>query len=300
MQKFHTLLLAGGLGAAALLGACSDSSSPGGDNLSSVEANDAALAQVDETQDMTDALSLDGQVNPASLSTASTLRPSFNLFGPPEAGCATISSLVDADNDGTPDDAIFTYALPACHFTGYLGSTLDLTGQVTVQDPTPDAADLNRAVTLADFTYAFTSPIDRSFTSVRNGTRNLTGSATNITLNNNVTIHRSVPSKPLATIVHNLQAVFTPEAGSTITAGNPLPNGTIVVTGQLTWSRDGRSHVFTVTTPVPLVYDASCSGPRRERVSSGEIHWTLPSGKIIITTWTACGVPPTHQVVLPA
>ena len=275
MQKFHTLLLAGGLGAAALLGACSDSSSPSGDNLSSVEANDAALAQADETEDVTDALS-------------------------PDAGCATISSLVDADNDGTPDDAIFTYALPACHFTGYLGGTLDLTGQVTVQDPTPDAADLNRAVTLADFTYAFTTPTARSFTSVRNGTRNLTGSATNITLNNNVTIHRSVPSKPLATIVHNLQAVFTPEAGSTITAGNPLPNGTIVVTGQLTWSRDGRSHVFTVTTPVPLVYDASCSGPRRERVSSGEIHWTLPSGKIIITTWTACGVPPTHQVVLPA
>ena len=275
MRKFHALLLAGGLGASALLGACSDSNSPGGDNLTTVEANDAALAQADETEDVTDALS-------------------------PDAGCATVSSLVDTDNDGTPDNAVFTYALPACHFTGYLGGTLDLTGQVTVQDPTPDAADLNRSVTLADFSYDFTSPAGRSFTSVRNGTRSLTGSATSITLNNNVTIHRSDPAKPLATIVHNLQAVFTPETGSTITAGDPLPDGTIVVTGQLTWSRDGRSHVFTVTTPVPLVYDSSCTGPRRERISSGEIHWTLPSGKIIITTWTACGVAPTHQVVLPA
>ena len=36
-----------------------------------------------------------------------------------------MDDLTDTDHDGAPDHATFTYALPACRFTGYRGGTLE-------------------------------------------------------------------------------------------------------------------------------------------------------------------------------
>lgn len=299
MSTMRTWLAVAGLVAATTLGACADSSAPGGDGLTAEDAADAGLAQVDEVSDVTDALDVYTVAGGAVADQASVAGLNLNVAGPPHAGCATISSLVDSDGDGTPDDATFTYLLPACHFENEDGGTLDLTGTIRVVDPTPTAADLNRSVTLTDFTRDFTAAQGRSFTAVRNGNRQRSGSSTSLTLNNNVTVVRTVVGKPPATIVHTLQAVFTPVAGSEIIPGAPLPDGTISVSGAFTWSRNGHSRDFTATTLTPLVYDASCSGPRRDRIAGGSIQWTLPGGRTIVTTWTACGVPPTRQVTEP-
>src|SRR6266508_2627977 len=57
--------------------------------------------------------------------------------GPP---CATPSSATDSDGDGIPYDATYEFTSPPCHFTGFRGGTLDVVGQLRMQDPTPTAA----------------------------------------------------------------------------------------------------------------------------------------------------------------
>ena len=68
-------------------------------------------------------------------------------------------------------------------------------------------------------------------------------------------------------------------------------------TGTLTFVRNGESRTFTVTTPTPLQYDATCPGPRRARIRSGEVRWTLPSGAYVSVVWTACGTRPERTFV---
>jgi hypothetical protein len=279
------------------LAACSDTNAPGGDDLSASEASDAGDAMADEIGDVADAMDLDVIDGGEQLLAQPHDGLSFRLAGPPHAGCASISSLLDSDGDGTPDDATFTYTLPDCHFVESNGATLELTGVITVTDPMPDVPGLGRTAQLADFTRAVTRPGAPSFVAVRNGTRQRSGSESSLTLNNNVTVHRTVEGRDMATIVHTLQFVFDPEAGSTVEPGEPLPDGTITVSGALNWSRDGHVRDFTVSTASPLVYDASCAGSRRDRIASGELRWALPGGRVIVTTWTACGVPPTRRVL---
>jgi hypothetical protein len=96
-------------------------------------------------------------------------------------------------------------------------------------------------------------------------------------------------------VTHNLQLNFTPTG--MLAQGQPLPSGTITSTGTLTFVRGGDSRTFTVTTPTPLQYDATCSGPRRSRIKSGEVRWTLPSGAYVSVVWSACGTRPTRTFV---
>jgi hypothetical protein len=207
-----------------------------------------------------------------------------------------VDNTTDTDGDFQPDDATYTFALPACSFTGFRGGMLEVTGTITLSDPTPDAPDLALVATLTDFAFKFTSPDQsRTYTAVRNGTRTLTGNAQGASLSNQVTVVRSRPNRSEATAVHNLLLSFTPAQSESLTFGQPLPDGTFTRSGTFTWSRGQVSRAFTVTTVVPLVWDASCTTDRK--ISAGETHATLADGSYIKTVWTACGVDPTRTFV---
>ena len=212
------------------------------------------------------------------------------------AGCATVSSSVDTDGDFAPDLATFTFALPACHFTGFRGGTLDITGTVDLTDPTPNDYDFAFQVTLHDLTFVFTGPQgNKSYTAVRNGSRVLTGDANGLVLTNNITVDRTFPVRAPASVTHDLVLTFTPDEGSTIILGQPLPSGTFVKAGTFTWSRGNVSRTFTVTTVTPLVWDSSCTTDRK--IASGEIHATLSDGSYVKTVWNGCGVDPVRTFV---
>jgi hypothetical protein len=194
----------------------------------------------------------------------------------------------DSDGDGTPDARTFTFAPPACHFTGYRGGTLEITGTVAVSDPTPAAPDLARKTDLTDFTWTFTGPnAALSYSAVRNGTRLLSGNAAGISLSNTVTTVRTYNDRAAGTVQHNLMVTFTPAGGQALEWGEPLPSGTIEKNGTLTWSRNGRSRTFTVSTVEPLEWDASCSADWK--VVSGETRATLGDGSYVRIVWTGCG-----------
>lgn len=254
------------------LAGCSDSNDPSSPALSQAETSDVAEAVADEGDQALEAVWLDPQ------------------------GCAEVSDSEDSDGDGAPDAATYTFALPACSFTGFRGGTLEITGTIVLSDPTPLVSDFAYQSTLTDFTWRFTSPNQqRSFAAVRNGTRVLTGNAAGLSLSNNVTGERTYPVRDPSTVSHNLQLTFTPAAGESLTPGEPLPDGTFTKSGTFTWSRNGQTRTFVVTTVAPLEWDASCTTDRK--IVAGEIHATLSDGSYISTTWTGCGEDPTRTFV---
>jgi len=277
-----------GCGVLALsLGACGDSSAPsGGDILPSAEVQDIGEAAADELDQGVAAL------ESVSLEATAPFLP----FRPLTAGCAEVSNTTDSDGDGAPDEATFTFALPACSFTGYRGGTLEVTGAIVLSDPTPSAPDFAWQATLNDFTWSYTSPGGgESFTAVRNGTRVLTGNADGLSLTSTITVVRTHPVRPEGTVSHNLLIQFTPAEGETLERGQPLPDGTITKSGTLTWSRGVSSRTFTVTTVDPLVWDASCTTDRK--IASGEIRMTLSDGGYVRVVWTGCGEDPVRSFV---
>jgi hypothetical protein len=276
MRRVHWATTASAMvGSLLILGmsACGDSSNPSG----------ATVLSVTETNDIADAAA--DEVDQAVAFTA-----------PPGGGCATVDNTTDTDADGAPDDATFTFALPACSVTGFRGGTLEITGTINITDPTPNDADFNYLATLADFQFKLTSQLaTRTFTATRNGTRALSGSAAGVSLSNNITLVRSAPNRADATISHNLLLSFTPTAGGVLALGQPLPNGTFTQSGTFTWSRGSITRTFTVTTVNALVWDASCITDRK--IVAGEIHATLADGGYIKTVWTGCGEEPTRSFV---
>jgi hypothetical protein len=262
--------------------ACSDSTTPSsGTVISAAEAGDIGTAESDEVEQAAIAL---------------TTPTDEGVSSPTAPGCATVDNETDTDGDFQPDNATYTFALPACSFTGFRGGVLEVTGTINLSDPTPSAADLAVVATLTDFSFKFTNADQtRSYTAVRNGTRTLTGNAQGASLSNQVTVVRSRPNRADATVVHNLLLSFTPAQGEVLAFGQPLPNGTFTRSGTFTWSRGQVSRAFTVTTVAPLVWDASCTTDRK--IASGETRATLSDGSYIKTVWTACGVDPTRTFV---
>lgn len=278
------------------LSACSDSTNPsGGTSISASETNDIGEAVADEIDQSVGALDSEGAAaGKASAQSAA----SFSVAGstPSGTGCATVSNTTDTDGDGAPDLATYTFALPACSFTGFRGGTLEITGTVDLSDPTPNNADFAYQATLHDLQFKFTGPQGNlSFTALRNGTRVLTGNAAGASLSNQITVVRTFPVRLPATVTHNLLLTFTPAQGESLALGQPLPNGTFEKSGTFTWSRGSVTRTFAVTTVDPLVWDASCTTDRK--IASGEIHATLGDGSYVKTVWSGCGVDPVRAFV---
>lgn len=273
--------------AVALLGACSDGTSPtGGNDTVQVDAADMADASVDETELAMDALS--GASDAVSMSLMSpvggALRSGAALLHP---HCATVSSTADSDGDGIRDNATFTYALPACSFTGWRGGTVELTGTITISDPDP-APSFAYLLSYDNFRWLYTAPnaVD-SWSATRNGSRTLTATASQLSLSNQVSILRTFAHRADATVSHNTMLVFTPDEGASLVRGEPLPSGTVVKSGQVTLSRDGNSRTFSVNTVTPLRFDATCD--IWPRITAGEIHYELSDGSYAKVTWPGCG-----------
>lgn len=266
---------------AAFLGACSDSTSPtgpaGGVQQDALELGEASA---DETELALDAL---GGVNAAlSLSIRTTETPAVLM-----PLCATVLSTADTDGDGIRDNATFTYALPACSFTGWRGGTVELTGVIDISDPDP-APSFAYLLTYDNFRWQYTAPDTAdSWSATRNGSRTLTATASQLSLSNQVSIVRTFAHRGDATVAHNTLLVFTPDAGATLVRGQPIPSGTAVKSGQVTFSRNGSVRSFTVNTVTPLRFDASCTAA--PRISTGEIHYELSDGSYVKVLWVGCG-----------
>lgn len=230
---------------------------------------------------------------------ALTVQTSLAPLGTGGSGCGIPSSTTDTDGDGVPDDATFTFTAPPCRFTGIRGSTLDVVGQLRLQDPTPAAAGFGYQATITALRFTLTADDsdDPAYTVTRNGFRTLSGSIAGLEMVTDLQVVRTFTGQPDGAIDQQWTVVFDPETPLQI--NQPLPSGTLDVSGTLGWSRGTESLDLTVTTPAPLHYDGACTGTP-QRIDGGEMQVAGTFGGspgYVRLRWSECGRDPEIRFV---
>jgi hypothetical protein len=269
----------------ATLASCSDASTNPGDGPPSELISSVGAFTRDEANAALDALTLPTLLAPVGAGTGAT--------------CVQPSSTADSDGDGVPDDATYIFTAPPCRFTGYRGGTLDLVGQLRVQDPATGTAGFGYASTLVALRATFTPPGDSpdAYSVTRNGTRELTGSVAGLQLTADLQVIRTFTGLADAAVDEQWSGQFVPETPLQI--NKPLPSGTLDIAGTFAWTRGTESLDLAVSTPTPLHYNAGCTdGPRRidagELRAEGTFNGTVGYVRI---RWTDCGKDPEIQFV---
>jgi hypothetical protein len=235
---------------------------------------------------------------PTSLAPIGTTQAAPTTAAAFMAGCVNPSSATDADGDGVPNDATYVFTAPPCRFTGWRGGTLDMVGQLRIQDPTPSNAGFGYEGTLTGLRSRFTSADNKVIYDVtRNGTRTLSGSTESLQLTEDVQVVRTFVGHPDATIDKQWTVTFTPATQLQINA--EVPSGSVTVTGTLDWSRGDEHVMMTLTTPTPLQYDAGCT-TTVQRIKAGEIQAAGDfdgSNGFVRVRWNGCGEEPAFTFV---
>jgi hypothetical protein len=274
---------------AVLIAGCGDNLSTGNAILPDGAVDDIGATARDEVESSLSALTLPSSLDPLGTARAPT---AFVV------GCVTPSTPGDADGDGVPDDAIFLFTAPPCRFTGWRGGTLDIVGQLRVQDPAPSQAGFGYEGTLTGLRTRFTTADNKVIYDVtRNGTRVLSGSVSSLLLSADLQIIRTFAGKPDAAIDQQWTLTYTPE--SPLQINTEVPGGTLDFAGTMDWTRGTEHYVLTVTTPTPLHYNNGCTDTV-QRIDGGEMRLagTFPDANgndiqgSVQVRWNGCGNEP--------
>lgn len=202
--------------------------------------------------------------------------PSFQVVDP-ECGVLSQNPPTDSDADQVPDNLTITFALPACRFVSENGS-FDLTGTIRVSDPLPGtaAAAFNMALDNFRFTFAGT---DMSGYVRRDGMTSVAASASGLSQAVSWLESAQITGYPSLGADIDWSATFAAAQGSTITAGEPLPDGVYNPNGSFEYRQAGRSAQFTITTVEALQYSAECAAG----VVAGTVLSPFTAGKVRIS-----------------
>jgi hypothetical protein len=229
-----------------------------------------------------------------ALTLSSSLTPIGTTRTPANpAPCVVSSTPDDSDGDGVPNDGTFVFTAPPCKFEGWRGGTLELVGQLTMQDPTPSNAGFGYDAVISDLRSRYTNAAkDTIYDVTRNGPRTLSGSVTGLLLTSDLTLKRSFVGKVDANIQEQWTVNYTP--GTPLQINGPLNSGTLDISGTLNWNRANEELALVVTTPTPLEYDASCTDTV-QRIKNGELRAAGTFADLdgyIRVRWTGCGQEP--------
>jgi hypothetical protein len=218
--------------------------------------------------------------------------------GPADDPCVTPSSSAETDGDGVPDDATYTFTAPPCRYTEVRGFSLDVVGQLRIVDPDPVTPGFGANLSLTGLRFSLTAEdTDENYSVIRNGTMTLTGSPASLELATDLQVQRSFTGLSDASAEHVWTVGFEPETSLQI--NEPLPNGSVTVSGTVGWSRDEESFDLTITTATPLHYDASCAAIG-QRFDDGELRVSGTFGETpgyVRIVWGDCGDDPGIEFV---
>ena len=270
---------------AAILLACGDSTAPDDDPLPDNAATAVGLTVRDNAEASLDAFF------PARL-----LQP-FST-GPADDPCVTPSSSAETDGDGVPDDATYTFTAPPCRYTDVRGFSLDVVGQLRIADPVPDTAGFGANLTLTALRFSLSADDpDQNYSVIRNGTMTLTGTPAGLELATDIQVQRTFTGLLDASAEHVWTVGFDPETSLQI--NQPLPNGSVTVSGTVGWTRGNENFDLTITTATPLHYDASCEATG-QRFDDGELRVSGTFGETpgyVRIVWEDCGQDPGIEFV---
>src|SRR5580765_4286468 len=288
--------IVGALFVLGVAGCSSDSTGMSNETLTQAEANDVGQEVEAQVASVVGASTIVGILNPAA-----ALPPqggNFGALGLGSAGCPDIAPFPPADTDGDqgPDSVTASFALPECSFTGPRGKTLEVTGGVTVTDPSSSLAGFR--VRFDALKPKITFPNGSFFVQQFDGIRQLLASTDGFSVSDSITASFESSERGSASLENAWQVNFVVDQGGSFEAHTPLPSGTADISGTTVRTHGEVSKTFSMTTPVPLHYNASCT--EDQKIDSGEIDATFvsPRGTATVTvTYTACGVRPTVTLV---
>lgn len=215
-------------------------------------------------------------------------------FTPP-APCPTADDLTDADGDGVPDDATFTFDQTAC-----TNGAFYVSGTIHIVDPSPTAVGYGS--TFGNFLVHQTGQ-GTDFAQIKlNGTHGVLGTPTSVVLAENLTtaVDASDNGQTLSgSLANNWSIQFDAAQGQTIVMNDSLPDGDFTLQGNFVYDVNGQRFNMSVRTETPLTFDSTCAN-QVHPFTGGEIraHLGGPNGQVYIKiTYTACGVEPTVVLV---
>lgn len=246
--------------------ACSDSSGPSDRVPDAAISEDAAYFVVGEL------LSSLGSIDPEVAMSTPTMALMADRAAPvrdaraiaarlavaPE-DCGTISPSIpsDTDEDGIPDELTVTYTLPDCHMEDEFGS-MDLTGSMGLEDTTPTVAGMSFDLVMNGIRVAITDPEVGSVSVTRNGNGSVAHTAASLTQVHDFSTR--VESQGISALFSTEWDLdFDAASGSSIVAGEPLPDGTYAPSGKTVIEQEGARYTFTVSAPEALQYSAACA-----------------------------------------
>ena len=197
-----------------------------------------------------------GGISGLSLSLQGVRAPSFQVVGT-ECGVLSQNPPTDSDADQVPDNVTITFSLPACRFIEENG-TFDLTGLIRVTDPTPGTAAMAFNMALDNVRFTF-SGAELSGYVRRDGMTSVSASQTGLSQTVSALESAQINGYPSLGADVDWAATFAAAQGSTITHGQPLPDGVYNVNGSMEYRQGGRSAHFTITTVEALQYSAECA-----------------------------------------
>ena len=231
----------------------------------------------------------------SALTLSTTLTPIGTTRTPPSSDpCVGSSTPGDSDGDGVPDDATFVFTAPPCQFDGWRGGSVELVGQLRIQDPAPASAGFGYDAALNSLRSRFTNATkDAIYDVTRDGTRTLSGSVSALLLTSELVVVRNFAGKPDATMNEQWTTNYTP--ATPLQINGPLNSGTLDISGTITWVRGNENLSLVITTPTPLEYDASCTDTV-QRIKNGELHaagrFSDNVDGFIRLRWNGCGRDP--------
>jgi hypothetical protein len=263
--------------AVGLLAGCGDSNDPSPTGPSDEQSSAIGTFTRDEVE-----AALEGMSLPTTLTPFGT--------GQPSTPCVTGSPATDTDGDGVPNDATYGFTAPPCRFD-YRGGTLDLVGQLRVQDPSPTNG-FGYDGTIVALRNTFSGDGASGYSITRNGTRSLSGSVDALQLVTDLQISRTFAGQQDAHVEEQWTVSYTPETPLQI--NQPLHSGTLDLSGTLDWSRGLEHFTLTITTPTQLHFNADCSDSPQP-IDAGELRaageFDAVTGYVRLR-WSECGREP--------
>jgi hypothetical protein len=234
------------------LAACDESTSP---NSTAVLTN----AQADSVAEVT-TLDAAEVIEAGAISMSTGLALAAPMEGPPMSCEPVVTPFppINSDEDMVPDSVRFEYT--NCTFTrGMMTHTLD--GAIDIIDPTPTLTDFDIRTVFTAFTRTLTNTAtDQTVSAMFDGSRHLaaTVDTLGVTMTNFLTAF-TYPNEATASHLKNWVAKFTADVPGSIALGEPLPAGTLTLTGNSTWTRLSQSWDIATTTPTPLHFNPACT-----------------------------------------
>ena len=197
-----------------------------------------------------------GGISGLALNLQGASSPSFQVVGT-ECGVLSQNPPTDSDADQVPDNLTITFSLPACRFIEENG-TFDLTGMIRVTDPAPGTAGMAFNMALDNVRFTFATDELSGYVR-RDGLTSVSASQTGLSQTVSGLESAQLDGYPSLGVDVDWSATFAAAQGSTITHGQPLPDGVYNVNGSMEYRQAGRSAHFDITTVEALQYSAECA-----------------------------------------